>query len=145
MTFDASNTVAANDTAALVSDKPKADRVIEIRDIPEKQSKRFVRAPLVGHHADIVCGKSIRLHGIETNRVHGPESYDLTFRVGDWAVYGGFNLTYTGRIISIGEKTVAIEEQHGGRVHRLDIARFSRWNWDYNSERISKQNSEWYD
>lgn len=126
-------------------------KVIEIRDIPEKGyvrgGKHYAREPRRGHHADIVPNVSIRLFGVETNRVNGPLHYDRTFRIGDTAVYGGFNLTYTGTIVAIGAKVVAIKEPYSqnARVHKLSIAQFSRWNDTMDLDQIAKRNSEWMD
>lgn len=127
----------------------RGGKTITIMDIPEKDwvrgGVRHQRAALKGHHTDIVPNVSIRLYGIETNRVGGPIPYDITFKIGDHAVYGGYNLTYVGTIISIGAKSVAIKEDHGSTVHRLSIAKFSRDNSDYDAARIAKHNSEWRD
>lgn len=106
-----------------------------------------------GHHAVIVPGESIALFGTTRKRVstatefHGftTEHYERRFRIGDLAEYHAFNLSYYGPIVSIGEKTIAIRESHGSRVHRLDIATFSRRNRDFDVEKAWKRNSEWSD
>ena len=61
-----------------------------------------------------------------------------TFKVGDDAVYGSYNLIYTGEIISIGKKTVTIDDH--GRRKRLKFEDFCWRNWDYNSEEIASKN-----
>jgi hypothetical protein len=92
-------------------------------------------------------GESIRLFGEYKNHVKGPKPFDLSFKVGDRAVYGSFNLTYTGIIVSIGEKTVTIREpySHDSKCHRLQFSEFAWRNWDYDAEKIAKRNSEWMD
>jgi hypothetical protein len=136
--------IAANDTAAT----KKGRGPICLTDLRHKDHVRFGQKyggrVLVGHHADIEPKKSIRLHGHESNHVT-PYDYDLTFKNGDVAVYGGYNLTYTGKIVSIGEKTVRIAEDHSGQVHALDVATFSDWNRGFDLEKIQKRNSEWMD
>lgn len=93
-----------------------AKGAIVIRDIPEKSYTRggkvYPREPRIGHHAEIVPGKSIRLFGIETNRVAGPVNYDDTYKVGDACVTGAFNTVYFGTITAIGKSTVHGEVHH---------------------------------
>lgn len=136
-------------------------QTMQVQNIPQKgytkYGVRHERAPLMGHHADVTPGVSIRLHGVETNRHGGPAAYDLTFKLGDSAVYGSYNLTYTGEITAIGEKTVTITETHYGRndagervlvygrVHRLELADFSRQNSDYDADKIAARNAAWSD
>ena len=74
-----------------------------------------------------------------------PHAYDITFLVGGAAVYGGYNMTYTGTIVAIGEKAVRIREDHGSKVHALDLATFSDWNRDFDMEKIAARNAAWSD
>lgn len=113
------------------------------------------------HHAEIVPGKSIRLFGLVKagqRYVKDPISgrmlpceehvYLKDFSVGDVAEYDSFNMSYTGRIVSITEKGVTIEEQvgcRGVRRHRLDLETFDRRNWDFDAEETARRNSEWRD
>lgn len=108
---------------------------------PSKEAKTIEIRNMRGHayHADVLPKKSIRLHGFEHNHV-SPHAYDITFKVGDVAVYGGYNLTYTGTIVSIGEKTVKIA--HDGRSTVLKFDDFAFWNRDFDAKRIAKENSE---
>lgn len=121
-----------------------AKRVV-VENIKGRDSKRFGMVnpgPVAeGHHAEIVVGESIRLHGIEKNRTDGPAPYDITFKVGETAVYGSYNLVYTGKILAIGEKTVTIQEC-GDRVSRLALYDFSWRNRDYNADKIREMNAE---
>lgn len=106
----------------------KAVKTIEVRNI---RGNRY--------HADVTPKHSIRLHGFEHNSVK-PHDYDITFKVGDVAVYGGLNLTYTGKIVSIGEKTIKIA--HSGRATVLKIDDFNFWNSNFDAARIAKDNAE---
>lgn len=119
--------IPANDTTAPV--KPsKGAKLIEIRNMRGKD-----------WNVDVLPKKSIRLHGIETN-TSKPYVFDITFKIGDVAVYGGYNLTYTGTIVSIGEKTVKIKD--GDRSTVLKFDDFAFWNRDFDAERIAKSNSD---
>jgi hypothetical protein len=107
-----------------------------------------------GANADIVPGKSIRLHGVGLTRYipgsfHTPGSwseplpYDRTFNIGDTAEYDSYNLHYTGTIISIAGKTVAIQEDGvRGKLHRLTITEFSRRNRDLDLVAIEERNDD---
>jgi hypothetical protein len=139
-------TLPANDTTVAKTEPVRAS--IQLKDLRHKDHTRYgVKyggRVLVGHHADIEPKKWIRLYGHESNHVT-PHDYDITFKVGDVAVYGGFNLTYTGTIVGIDEKTVRIREAHDKQMHTLDIATFSNWNRDFDLEKIAKHNNEWMD
>lgn len=123
--------VPMNDTTAAPAKKSKPAKTIEIRNIQGRE-----------YHADVMPKHSIRLFGFEHNSVK-PHAYDITFKIGDVAVYGGYNLTYTGTIVSIGEKTVKIH--HHDRSTVLKIDEFSSWNNNFDLAKIKKQNSEWMD
>jgi hypothetical protein len=137
----------SNDTAATPSTVRTCSR-IRLTDLRHKNWTRHGHKHegmiLHGHHADIEPKKSIRLYGYEKNHV-SPHDYDITFNVGDTAIYGSYNLVYTGEIVAIGEKTVKIREGHGTKVHSLDIATFSDKNHGYDAEKIAKRNGEWMD
>ena len=89
--------------------------------------------------------KLIRLFGF--NR-YGPtdDGYSKEFKVGDTAEYDSFNLSYTGEIAKITEKTVTIMAYPGNptmeRTHRLDIHQFAWRNYDFNKEETARKNSE---
>lgn len=102
------------------------------------------RAPNKGHNVSVTPGKSIRLFGIR-ELVNGPVPYDLTFKVGDVCERDSFNLVYLGTIASIGPKTVAIRDEHSGKVTRLSLASFSQRNRDFDLKAIAKRNAEWMD
>ena len=161
------NSVATTETAAKKSSKRIV--VLDIRENDRKYAGRTVAGKVAkGLHAIVEPGKRVTLLGdmpesyIESCHVHedcranhavatacarhamgAKASYRKVFELGDDAVYGSFNLVYTGRIVAIGEKTVSIEDM--GRTHRLDLATFNRRNWNYDAERIRKHNNEWMD
>ena len=124
---------------------------IVMRDLKGKSSTRhghhYAGEDMKGHHAEVVPGESIRLFGVDTNRVNGPVEYDITFHVGDYAIYEGYNLTYTGPIVKIAANTVSIDANSTGRARlkRFTIAEFNRANRHYDAEKIAKRNSEWRD
>ena len=150
------NATPANDVTAR-----RTAKRITVWEIKTRDYKKFGRAypgELVkGHHAEIVPGKSIRLFGMveagkrwvlnaEGRRVPcEAHVYRRDFALGDFAEYHSYNLSYCGPIVAITEKTVTIREEHGSRVHRLDLADFSRRNWDFDAEATAKRNSEWMD
>ena len=145
-------TITTNSTeGGAASSEPamKSETVIALRNL---RGKPWRRAGVThegqlaeGHHADIIPGKSIRLFGIETNRYGGPKAYDKTFKVGDEAEYGSYNLHYFGRILAIGAKTVRIETSStGGRSRLLDPYEFSFRNRD-DADRKHAANATWMD
>lgn len=85
-----------------------------------------------------------------TGRMGPNEAFTIrkTFRVGDTAVVGSYNLTYTGTIRSITEKTVTVVEHEGSsmeKVYRMSLARFAGRNWDFDAEETAKRNAAWMD
>jgi len=127
----------------------KAETVTQLRNLRGKSWRRAGvthEGPVAeGHHADIIPGKSIRIFGIETNRYGGPKAYDKTFKVGDEAEYGSYNLHYFGKILAIGTKTVRVETSFtGGRSSLLDPYEFSFRNRD-DAARKHEANADWRD
>lgn len=87
--------------------------------------------------------KAITISGIYKNRIDGPIAFNKTFKVGDVAVYGSYNLIYTGIITAIGEKTVTIQHyKNSTDKSRLNLYRFSWRNWDFDHDRIEAYNVE---
>ena len=70
------------------------------------------------------------------------KAFSRRFSLGDSAVYGSFNLTYTGPITSITAKRVVIEPGYGDRTKSLDLERFFWRNWDYNEAETAARNAE---
>lgn len=118
-----------------LTDKEQA-KVIHLTNI----SNRWERDT---YNADILPGKFIRLYGEYTNHVNGPVKFDITFEVGDVAEYDSYNLIYTGKIVSIGPKTVTIQHyEHQSTKSRLTIGDFAWKNWDFDLDRIAAHNRE---
>jgi hypothetical protein len=139
---------------------PQAKRgksILTITGVPSKPYRahgyNLPAKPNENYNADIVKNKSIRIYGIGDTRqtydkatntfTSQKPAFDLTFDIGSQAVYGSYNLIYTGTITAIGEKTVKIEKY--GKTHQLDLHTFISRNWDYDAHKIFKQNSEWQD
>ncbi|MCK5505517.1 MAG: hypothetical protein KAJ10_10160 [Thermodesulfovibrionia bacterium] len=97
------------------------------------------------YNADIKKNESIRIFGTYKNHVKGPQEFDKTFSIGQWAEYDSWNLKYNGEIVAIGEKTVTVEEYpgtHNAKRHRLSLHAFCRRNWNYSDEKIAAHNAE---
>lgn len=146
-------TVSENCTTKVVRAVPAAERAM--MDIVGKAHKRrgvvVYQSKRVGHHALVCAGKSITIFGSAmryrawNGMTEARECYVCEFKIGDIAVYSGFNKLYTGEIIAIGPNTVSIKESWGTKVHRMSIESFSSWNEFYDAEYIAKRNSEWTD
>ncbi|MBU0959202.1 MAG: hypothetical protein KKB31_04640 [Nanoarchaeota archaeon] len=119
--------------------------MIILNEIKSKDRKRFGKTypghVLKGHKAEIIPGASIRIHGEEWNHINAPVAFDRTFKVGDEAEYGSYNLKYTGEIVKIGAKTVTIRA-YDRNNHQITIETFSWRNWDFDGEKIAKYNAE---
>lgn len=68
-------------------------------------------------------------------------AYDKTFKVGDTVVHGAYNLEYTGKIVSIGPKTVTVDTGFGERK-RMKLSAFAFYNHDLDLAETSKRNHE---
>lgn len=93
---------------------------------------------------------SVEIRKNESIRVFGSRSgkaFDITFRMGDLAEYDSYNLSYCGKIVGIGEKTVTIVEPYfnAPKRHRLNLYKFAWRNYDFDLAAIQKRNSEWSD
>ncbi len=89
------------------------------------------------YNADIQPKQSIRIFGVYTNSSK-PKPFDKTFKIGDEAEYNSYNLIYTGKIVSIGPKTVSIDDD--GKVTRLSIYGFIDKNHDFNVFKVNGHN-----
>lgn len=83
-------------------------------------------------------------NGILTIQRHGVNASDpISFRVGDYAEYNSYNLSYIGPIISITEKTVTIACQYDKTdIHRISLHEFCWRNYRFKLDETIKQNNE---
>lgn len=106
-----------------------------------KARKRFGQvypSQATTYNAEIVPGVSIRIWGVYSGR-----EFDRTFKLGDVAVYGSYNLIYTGVIESIGANSIGIREYPNDKsLTRLDLNTFTWRNWDFDAKRIADHNAE---
>lgn len=134
------NTTAANENG-IDRSVTKINGLITLRNVEK------------GHHVAVEPGKRVVLWGSSQRYRAGQRGVFLTpyrveFKIGDTAVYGGYNLTYTGKVVAIGEKTITVESYPGtvnARRYRLKLARFASWNQHFDLAAIEKRNSEWMD
>lgn len=131
----------------------KASKTVTLRDLKDRDWTKFGHThageQLVGQHAEIKVGASIRLFGTyksypwnaaERRTVETAVEYDRTFSLGDTAEYDSYNMAYTGTIVAVGGKTIAIKD--GGKVRRLSIFEFARRNRDLDLEEIGRRNTD---
>jgi hypothetical protein len=112
-----------------------------------KQYGRVYPAVATEFLAEVVKGKSIKIAcdaGYRTGR-------SKEFKLGDYAEYDSYNLSYYGPIIAIADKTVTIICRHdverykaGAKVktYRLDLNAFAWRNIDFDVNEASAANSE---
>lgn len=136
----------------------KVGNMIAVRNVQYKSRRRggVVRPGDVrkGHHLDVVPGVSVRVFGSDVRVVgHGPgkpctqevKSYDTTFKIGDTASYGSYNLVYLGTIVAITKTMVVIEERVDStrtKRHNVDFATFSMRHDFWDLEAIHRRNHD---
>ena len=65
------------------------------------------------------------------------------FKVGDVAEYDSYNLSYTGVITKITDKTVTIKKyENSDTVKRLDLETFAWRNYDFDAAETARKNAE---
>jgi hypothetical protein len=66
------------------------------------------------------------------------------FNIGDKAEYDSYNLRYLGEIDKISNNTVTIVKKRGvsNKVHRLSMHEFCYRNYDFDMEKVAKENHE---
>lgn len=94
-------------------------------------------------HAEIVPGKSIRIWGVNHNHVNGAVDFDLTFRIGDTAITGSYNMTYLGKVTKIGKDSVTVKGDI--QTRRYTIARFISYHKNFDIDKIHQRNANWTD
>jgi hypothetical protein len=90
-------------------------------------------------------GKNAKLDVLKMNDTTKQVEYCQSFKVGDTAEHGSYNLKYMGTITAITEKTVTVTDfvnKFDGRVHRMDMHTFCWRNHDLNVAENIKQNQE---
>lgn len=129
--------------------RPSAAKVPDVIRYEELRERDWTRGGvthkgkvLKDAKADVIPGVSVRIFGRAHNLVI-PCDYDLTFKIGDDAVYDSYNTVYVGKIIRIGEKTVAI--QGNSATTQIAYERFTVLNCRFNREKIAKAKAEHYD
>ena len=70
---------------------------------------------------------------------HGAPSQPRTFRVGDTAIEGAYNMTYLGKITHIGPKTVTVVGGH--KTRRFDHGRFAVGHWNFDLATVLGDNA----
>lgn len=141
-----SNVVSIESARKGVAPKPGATFHPIIKDRDSKKAGRTIAGDVLeGAQAEVLPNASIRLFGTYANHKDGPTPYDITFRVGDRAVYDSFNFDYTCTITKIAAGTVTIAEDVSDRPHQLNLYQLTRRNWDYEAGRIAKRQEEWRD
>jgi hypothetical protein len=93
-----------------------------------------------GRAGDVLCGQHAEVAPLLWLRLFGcydGKAFERVFVLGDEAAYSGYNLTYTGEIIAIGNKTVTIRD---GATRRLGLYDFMVWNRNFDAGRVRERN-----
>lgn len=98
-----------------------------------KRGKRTPGVQYRDQHADVVPGKSIRLHGM-----YGGQPYDRTFAKGDFCEYARNGLVYYARIIAIGERTVTVNDEDFKQIDTMELPEFSNRNRNFDPDNARK-------
>lgn len=64
------------------------------------------------------------------------------FKIGDEAEYDSYNLIYTGKIVSITDKSVTIQPKYAKGNKRLKLVDFAWRNYDFDSDKVAAKNAE---
>lgn len=118
-----------------------AIRVYTIRSKGFTRGGKLYAGSLNEHaRAEIIPGVSIRIFGVDTNRVKGPQAYDFTFKVGDIAEYHAYNMSYFAPITSITAKRIGFKSEN----RSLDLYDFVHHNDEDRAAKV-KRNQSWSD
>ena len=71
------------------------------------------------------------------------KNFDVTYRVGDEAEHGSYNLSYHGSITNITAKTVMIQDY--SRKKRLKIEQFARRNYNWSLQQAEQRSASFMD
>lgn len=120
----------------------RSGKTVTYRNIADRDHKRGGRVTAgrvtAGQHAAVTPGQSVVLWGVDRNCVSRFRPYRIEFKIGDTAEYDSYNLSYTGTITAIGEKTITIESN--GRTYRLSLFDFNWRNNDFDARAIEARN-----
>ena len=100
------------------------------------KTKQIINCGYTTYNVEIEKGKSITV----TREGHEPN----TFLIGDWAEYNSYNLSYTGIIRQITDKTVTIEAYPGtsnSKKYRLKLDNFAWRNYDFSKAKADIHNA----
>lgn len=86
-------------------------------------------------------GVSIMLIGIR-QLTKGPTPYVYTYALGEVAEYDSWNMSYYGRIVAIGAKSVTISKGDDKRTARLTLEDFSRRNCRFDLATARERNTD---
>jgi hypothetical protein len=86
------------------------------------------------YFAQVKRNKAIRIRGIYQN-----DEFDKVFLLGNIAEYDSYNLSYTGKIVSITDKTVSIQD--GSTTKRLKLTDFIWRNHNFSLAETKYKNS----
>ena len=88
------------------------------------------------YSVDVTKGQSITV-------VRNDRNSTRTFKIGDMAEYDSWNLSYYGKIVSITDKTVTIEEKHfDTKKRRLKLDHFAWRNWNFDLNKTIADNHD---
>jgi hypothetical protein len=85
-------------------------------------------------------GNSVEVHTHKANQLTGVK----VFRLGDYAEYDSFNLSYTGPIVGITAKTVIVRKGNwtNAKTKRMKPSEFAWRNFDFDLDTVNRENWE---
>ena len=112
-----------------------------------KQFGKVYPSGATAYLAEIVKGNSIKIMCDAGYR----SGWSKEFKIGDYAEYDSYNLSYYGPIVAIADKTVSIICKHDAaryargekvKTYRLDLNAFAWRNIDFDVSEASAKNSD---
>lgn len=106
-------------------------------------------------YAAVTPGRQIVLFGTNIRSLYDKEKrehytvlvgFKSRYAMGDTAVYGSYNLSYMGSIVSITTKRIGVKPNASDRKKLMTLDSFAFYNWSPDTiEKASKSNREWMD
>lgn len=127
----AENAKLRGETIKAARPSKRTPKVIRVENAYADSHTYTVNASITPKSGIVLTGNRPNYDILDETRGKGRHKitpFTARFEIGDPAIYGGFNFCYWGDIVSIGAKTVTIEERHSGTRHRLSISKFAFWN-----------------